>query len=160
MYRTYADVVSQNNRNPNCNADSPMRWQSPRNPARLHPDTSQTRQTHATRNRFQPLATLPITDSNEQRQTHQLTFCLWNAQSLHHKLTKSYIDENDIDLYFIVETWLNNDETAVIGELEDGGRFRMINNPRHGRSVGGLCCLHKTSQNVKNKQQSPKQHWK
>ena len=87
----------------------------------------------------------------EQRQKNQLTLCLWNAQSLRHKtqLVKSYIDENDIDLYFIVETWLSNDETAVIGELEDGGKFRMINNPRHGRSGGGLCCLHKSSLKVK-----------
>ena len=151
MYRTYADVVKLNNRNSSRNDDPRIRWQSPRNPAKLYTDTSQIRQTYAIQNRFLPLTTLPIRDQMEQRQKNQLTLCLWNAQSLRHKtqLVKSYIDENDIDLYFIVETWLSNDETAVIGELEDGGKFRMINNPRHGRSGGGLCCLHKSSLKVR-----------
>ena len=149
MYRTYADVVKLNNQNSG-NDYSQIRWKSPRNPAKLYTNTSHVRQTYGIQNRFLPLATLPIRDEMEQRQKNQLTLCLWNAQSLRHKtqLLNSYIDENDIDLYFIVETWLNNDETAVIGELEDGGRFRMINNPRHGRLGGGLCCLHKTSLNV------------
>jgi hypothetical protein len=59
------------------------------------------------------------------------------------------MDENDIDMYFIVETWLKDDDLAVIGELEDGGRYRLINNPRHGRIGGGLCCLHKASLKIK-----------
>ena len=95
MYRTYADVVKLNNRNSSRNDNSRIRWQSPRNPAKLYTDTSQIRQTYAIQNRFLPLTTLPIRDQMEQRQKNQLTLCLWNAQSLRHKtqLVKSYIDE-------------------------------------------------------------------
>jgi hypothetical protein len=35
---------------------------------------------------------------------------------------------------------LKDDDIAVIGELEDGGRYRLINNPRQGR-IGGRAML-------------------
>ena len=151
-YSTYADAVKQNTQKCNKNDNVQVEWQLPRNPARLPTNSSHIIRIPTAQNRFHQLLTLPAEEVTKQRQKHQLTLCLWNAQSLRHKaqLTKSYMEENEIDLYFIVETWLNSDDTAVIGELEDGGRFRLINNPRLGRAGGGLCCLHRAPLKVKN----------
>ena len=150
MYSTYADAVKNSTQNTNKH-NIWVKWQSPRNPIRLRMKSTQTL-IPLMQNKFHALSKLTTGEVTEPKQKSQLTLCLWNAQSLRHKtqLTKSYVDENEIDLYFIVETWLSNDETAVIGELEDEGRLRLINKPRHGRSGGGLCCLHKASLNVKN----------
>jgi exonuclease III len=83
--------------------------------------------------------------------SNKLVLGLWNAQSLRNKtqLTKEFIDEHDIDLYFVVETWLKDNEPVIVGELEDGDRFRLINHPRQGRPGGGLCCIHKSVHTVK-----------
>jgi hypothetical protein len=45
-----------------------------------------------------------------------------------------------VDLYYIVESWLTDNDSAVIGELEDGGNARV--------SGGGLCCLYNSSLKV------------
>jgi hypothetical protein len=76
-----------------------------------------------------------------------VTIGLWNAQSLRLKtqLVSSYMAEKNIDLYFIVETWLSDENTSVIGELLSGGDYRLINKPRLNRIGGGICCLHKAN---------------
>ena len=75
-----------------------------------------------------------------------LKFGLWNAQSLRNKtqLVSSYMNEKELDVYFIVESWLSEDDSVVIGELENSGKYRLINKPRPNRNGGGVCCIHRS----------------
>jgi len=59
--------------------------------------------------------------------------------------------DNDIDLYFIVESWIKDEDLVVIGDLEDDGKYSLINSPRIGRIGGGICCLHKSNLKVTRK---------
>jgi exonuclease III len=58
------------------------------------------------------------------------------------------MDDNKIDVYFIVESWLRTDDTTVVGELE-GSDCRLISIPRKNRTGGGLCCLYKSNIEVR-----------
>jgi hypothetical protein len=63
------------------------------------------------------------------------------------------MNDNNIDAYFIVESWLKNEDIAVIGELE-GDDCRLISIPRNDRTGGGLCCLYKSDIDVRNVESS------
>ena len=83
--------------------------------------------------------------------SNKLILGLWNAQSIRCKteMTLNVMNDSNIDIYYIVESWLKDDDLAVIGALEDGGTHRLINKPRIGRSGGGICCLYRSALNVK-----------
>ncbi|XP_072046797.1 uncharacterized protein [Amphiura filiformis] len=82
-----------------------------------------------------------------------LDICLWNAWSVRNKtaLLSDYTTENDIDVFFLTETWLYDDENVIIGELKPPG-YLFLNHPRHdGRSGtrgGGIGVLYKTELNL------------
>ena len=60
--------------------------------------------------------------------------------------------ENGIELYFIVESWLTEEDTYIIGGLQNNYRYRLINMPRFNRSGGGICCLLRSSLKVLRKE--------
>ena len=45
---------------------------------------------------------------------------LWNPRSIRPRSTalKTYVTNNDVDIVFLVETWLASDDPIVIGELK------------------------------------------
>jgi hypothetical protein len=71
---------------------------------------------------------------------------LCNAQSLRNKT--AMIDdlsvEHDLDLFLFTESWLKDDDLMAIGELEYGGHYKYLHNPRQGRTGGGVGCLLKS----------------
>ena len=46
---------------------------------------------------------------------------------------------------FITECWLKDDDTAVIGLLENFGEYKFISKPRDNRMGGGIGCLFKSN---------------
>jgi hypothetical protein len=93
-------------------------------------------------NRFTPLINFEASPSVNS-ETYKL--CLWNAQSLKRKvhLLLDYMAAQEIDVYFIVESWLNSYDQPIIGELCNDGLYRLISKPRKDRTGGGLSCLYK-----------------
>jgi hypothetical protein len=70
--------------------------------------------------------------------------CL-NAQSIRNKTTplREYIIEKDLDIFFIVETWLSEAGDEVhIGDITPEG-YRMISKPRKNRQGGGIMVIYK-----------------
>jgi hypothetical protein len=80
---------------------------------------------------------------NRAESRRQIKACLWNAQSLRAKteLVQDYCRDENIDLFLVTESWLKDDDLAVIGELENSGRFTLLHTPRAGRAGGGVACL-------------------
>ena len=110
-------------------------------------------------NRFSPLQNLnnsavrknlPGSDGD----TNSINIALLNAQSLRHKseMVKEIRGEFDVDIFLFVETWLKNDDSVEIGELECGGDFKFIHVPRESRQGGGVGCLAKSELNVTKKE--------
>ena len=72
--------------------------------------------------------------------------CLWNAHSIRNKTTNvtEYVNEYDIDVMCITETWLNTQDDVVIGECTPIG-YTFINSPRNASTRGGgIGVLHKS----------------
>ena len=65
-------------------------------------------------------------------------FALINARSIRKQelLVRDYIDEHELDVVAITETWLAEDETTVTSEL-CGGDFTFVHRPRSGARRGG-----------------------
>ena len=57
-------------------------------------------------------------------------FCLLNARSLKDKLNmvQEFRDDRKIDVMFFTECWLKDDDTAAIGQLENGGTSNSLTN--------------------------------
>ncbi len=74
---------------------------------------------------------------------------LWNARSLRHKtlIISDYIIEEGVDIMFITETWLNINDTVVIGELLPPG-YDFFNFPRESDEHGGIGCIYKENMNL------------
>ncbi len=73
---------------------------------------------------------------------------LWNAQSVGNKIptVNDYLNEPDLDMYFIVEYWLSDQDEKKIGDLEENSST-VEHTPREERK-GGIC-LFKKELNVK-----------
>ena len=56
---------------------------------------------------------------------------LWNAQSVRHKTTAitDFVLEKDVDILFLTETWLSQNDPVIIGELTPPG-YTFLNIPR------------------------------
>lgn len=80
-----------------------------------------------------------------------LNLALWNAQSLKQKinLIKDFKLENNLDLIFITESWLKNEDVVEIGQLLDNGTYKFLHTPRSGRPGGGVACLANASLKIK-----------
>ena len=85
-----------------------------------------------------------------------ITLALWNAQSVRNKTSeiKRFRKENDIDIYLIVESWLNESQHKTIASLKSAENdLKMV--PRVGRTGGGICCIHKKQINIKQVETPP-----
>ena len=80
-----------------------------------------------------------------------LKLMLWNAQSIKQKipLLNDFIEEHNIDVSLLVETWLKSSDTVEIGELENNGENCMLNAPREERPGGGIGALFRSNLNAK-----------
>jgi hypothetical protein len=68
-----------------------------------------------------------------------------NAQSIRNKtiMIREYILEKDLDILFIVETWLSETGDEVyIGDITPTG-YRMVQKPRKNRKGGGIMVIYK-----------------
>ena len=76
-----------------------------------------------------------------------LKISLWNSQSLKNKLNtcQDYRDDHDLDCMFFTESWLKEDDTVAIGQLENQGYYKFITKPRYHRAGGGIGCLFKSN---------------
>ncbi len=75
-----------------------------------------------------------------------MNLCLWNPRSIRNKTTtcSDYVIEHDVDVMFLVETWLAPQDPVVIGELKPNG-YDFISVPRGAINYGGgLGILSKT----------------
>ncbi|XP_072021839.1 uncharacterized protein [Amphiura filiformis] len=75
-----------------------------------------------------------------------LNACLWNVQSAANKTTQiaDYIQEHDIDVFIMTETWLHDYDAVIIGELTPPG-YTYLNVPRpSGTRGGGIGVVFKT----------------
>lgn len=70
---------------------------------------------------------------------------LWNARSIRKRsLTlNSYVTQYNIDVFFVVETWLAVDDPVVIGELRPDG-YTYLSFPRGTDNHGGIGVLFKS----------------
>lgn len=55
---------------------------------------------------------------------------------------KDYINDNDLDALFIVESRLTNADENIRNKLISNG-YKLLNNPRQGRIGDGIAILHK-----------------
>ena len=81
-----------------------------------------------------------------------LTVHSWNAQSLRNKTTTlvEHVKDHDVDIMFITETKLSEDDRVVIGECTLPG-YEFLNFPRQNiriRQAGGIGVLFKKSLNL------------
>jgi hypothetical protein len=72
----------------------------------------------------------------------RLTVAIWNAQSVKEKngTIVDYAHESDLDLYLIVESWLDPKDRQTIGKLK-AQCYDLKQTPRIGRRGGGICAL-------------------
>ena len=49
---------------------------------------------------------------------------------------------------FITECWLKDDDTAVIGLLENFGEYKFVSKPRDNRMGGDITCFIKSNINI------------
>ena len=91
------------------------------------------------------------TRKNLSRKQDIIKGCLWNARSIKNKLhvIQDYRKDNNLDIMFLTECWLKDDDIAVIGELENNGEYKFISQPRLNRTGGGIGCLYKSDLEVK-----------
>ena len=69
---------------------------------------------------------------------------LWNAQSVGNKtqMVKENILTDNIDLYFLVETWLHNDSNKTLKDMCPPG-YKTKQAAREHRKGGGIACIYK-----------------
>ena len=109
------------------------------------------------KNRFEPLTISEnrVTDLTVKGNCNQnqLNICLWNAQSVKQKtqLIKEMRNSQNLDILLFVETWLNPDDHAIIGELESEGECQFMHSPRTNRTGGGVGCLIRSGLKAKKK---------
>jgi hypothetical protein len=74
-----------------------------------------------------------------------MNLALWNPRSIRNKTItcNDYIIDQDIDVIFLVETWLATDDPVVIGEVKPNG-YTFLNVPRGTSNHGGIGILSKT----------------
>ncbi|XP_072041020.1 uncharacterized protein [Amphiura filiformis] len=79
-----------------------------------------------------------------------LSIRLWNAYSLRYKTTtvSDYLLDDDVDAIFVTETWLNVNDSVVIGECTPPG-YNFYNFPRGTSNHGGIAVIYKASLNFK-----------
>eukprot|EP00057_Strongylocentrotus_purpuratus_P010367 XP_011664841.1 PREDICTED: uncharacterized protein LOC105438565 [Strongylocentrotus purpuratus] len=82
-----------------------------------------------------------VIDANVGNETLQHV-CHWNARSLRHKslLLQDYVITNEVDVMFVTETWLTENDDAVIAEVTPPG-YTFTNVPRTGGRGGGVGAL-------------------
>lgn len=89
------------------------------------------------------LVRVPVS-SNAPRHSLSLKFCTVNAQSVRNKTgcLIDFIDENDVNLCVITESWLTPDDAVIRRELKiDGYKLECFN--RMDRTGGGIAVLYK-----------------
>ena len=76
--------------------------------------------------------------------SHFLKFSLWNAHSVRNKTIScsEYVLDKGIDALFLTETWLNDSDNVIIGELCPPG-YMFINVPRDSDNYGGIGVLYR-----------------
>ena len=69
-----------------------------------------------------------------------------NARSCNNKTTEinDLIVEKNVDIIFISETWLKNNDSITISNLTPNG-FSIINKNRQSRSGGGVAIIYRSS---------------
>jgi exonuclease III len=74
---------------------------------------------------------------------------LWNAQSLRNRTitVSDYLIQENVDIMFVTETWLNINDSVVIGECTPPS-YDFLNFPRGTSDHGGIAFIHKQSMNV------------
>ena len=79
---------------------------------------------------------------NESPTQHNATICLWNARSIRNKTTtlNDYLIVHDVDVMRITESWLNVNDTVVIGECTPP-TYSYLNYPRDSDDPGGIYIL-------------------
>ena len=73
---------------------------------------------------------------------NRVAFGMLNARSVRNKTSEvlEFMDDNHLDILGICETWLNDDDSAVIGELPQN-RYKLEHVPRPTRRGGGVGLL-------------------
>lgn len=76
--------------------------------------------------------------------SHFLKFSLWNAHSVRNKTIScsEYVLDKGIDALFLTETWLNDSDNVIIGELCPPG-YMFINVPSDSDNYGGIGVLYR-----------------
>ncbi len=77
---------------------------------------------------------------------------LWNAQSVGNKtqIVKENILEDNIDLYFLVESWLHENSNKTIGDMCPPG-YKHKQATREHKKGGGIVCIYKEHLKVQKK---------
>ena len=81
--------------------------------------------------------------------TEQLLLCVLNARSLRNK-SAAFVDlvcDSKADLFAVSETWLTDNDTAILSELTPQG-YKLHHCPRSDRRGGGTALIFKESINV------------
>ncbi|XP_072018281.1 uncharacterized protein [Amphiura filiformis] len=78
-----------------------------------------------------------------------LNIRIWNAQSLRNRTTtiSDYLIQDNVDIMFVTESWLNINDSVVIGECTPPS-YDFLNFPRGTSDHGGIAFIHKQSMNV------------
>ena len=92
----------------------------------------------------------PLEVTRNHTNSVPLSVGMCNAQSVRLKTSTiaDYLIEHDLDMYLIVETWLNVNDHKIIGDLK-GNSYELTQTPREDRKGGGILCLYKKELNVK-----------
>ena len=81
--------------------------------------------------------------------TQQLLLCVLNARSLRNK-SATFVDlvcDSKTDLFAVSETWLTDNDTAILSEITPQG-YKLHHCPRRDRIGGGTALIFKESINV------------
>lgn len=81
--------------------------------------------------------------------TQQLLLCVLNARSLRNK-SATFVDlvcDSKADLFAVSETWLTDNDTAILSEITPQG-YNLHHCPRSDRRGGGTALIFKESINV------------
>ena len=88
-----------------------------------------------------------LSNNSDNHMNKNFNICQWNARSIRNKATicSDYTLEHDIDIMFLTETWLNENDQVAIGEVTPPG-YVFLNIPRgSGDDHGGLGVLYKST---------------
>ncbi len=83
-------------------------------------------------------------NSMTNKQSDLFNVALWNAQSVGNKIptVNGYLNDPDLDMDFIVESWLSDQDKMKIGDLEGKG-YRIEHTLREERKGGGIISFQK-----------------